>query len=187
MKKLLFAVLIINIPTMIQAQTKIIAHRGYSTIAPENTLIAFQKSIDIGADYFELDVHKTKDGSLVVIHDYSVDKTSSNDKSGKIAEMTTNEVSEVRVGYTDKFKDAFENEKIPTLKEALELAKGKIKVCIEIKVQGIEAEVLKIVNDLNVNNEVIVFCFSYPVVAKIRKLDKNSIRKNICFIDLMHK
>lgn len=158
---------------MLIAQTKIIAHRGFSSVAPENTLSAFQKAIEVGADYFELDVHKTKDGELVVIHDYSVDKTSSNGKTGKIAEMTSSEISEIKVGYPAKFETAFENEKIPTLREALQLAKGKIKVCIEIKVEGIEAEVLKIVNDLDAIDEVIVFCFSYPVVAKMRKLDKN--------------
>lgn len=155
------------------AQTKIIAHRGFSGIAPENTLIAFQKAIESKADYLELDVHKTKDDSLVVIHDASVDKTSSNNAKGKISEMNYSETTTVKVGYSEKFGNKYENEKIPTLREALNLAKGKIKVCIEIKVYGIEDEIMKIVNDLGINDEVIIFSFHYRVLAKIRQLDEN--------------
>ncbi|MFT7248490.1 MAG: glycerophosphoryl diester phosphodiesterase [Arcticibacterium sp.] len=155
------------------AQTKIIAHRGFSNIAPENTLIAFQKAIECKADYFELDVHKTKDDSIMVIHDSSVDRTSSNHSKGKISELNYGDLAAFKVGYSKKFSSKYENEKIPTLREALELAKGKIKVCIEIKVYGVEKEVLKIVNDLGMNNDVIIFSFYYPVLAKIRKLDKN--------------
>lgn len=157
---------------MVHAQTKIIAHRGFSGAAPENTLVAFQKAIDSKADYFELDIHKTKDDSLVVIHDSSVDRTSSNDKQGEISDMNYRDVMTVNVGYRTKFGDQYENEKIPTLRQALETAKGKIKVCIEIKVYGVEQEVLEIVNDLEMHDDVIIFSFYYPVLAKIRQLDK---------------
>ncbi|MBN2781577.1 MAG: hypothetical protein JXR21_06405, partial [Candidatus Marinimicrobia bacterium] len=60
------------------AETRIIAHRGFSSAAPENTLTAFKKAIESGADYFELDVHQSRDGKLVVIHDGTVDRVSSN-------------------------------------------------------------------------------------------------------------
>ncbi|MDA9335465.1 glycerophosphodiester phosphodiesterase family protein [Flavobacteriaceae bacterium] len=153
------------------AQTKIIAHRGFSGIAPENTLIAFQKAIDCKADYFELDVRKTKNDSIVVIHNSSVDKTSSNGFKGKISELNYSDLRAVNVGYSRKFGDIYKNEKIPTLREALALAKEKIKVCIEIKVNGTEKAVLKIVNDLGVKEDVIIFSFKYPVLAKIRQLD----------------
>ncbi len=155
------------------AQTKIIAHRGFSNIAPENTLIAFQKAIDCKADYLELDVHKTKDDTIVVIHDSSVDRTSSNDMKGIISELNYSDLANIKVGYSTKFGDKYENERIPTLREALELAKGKIKVCIEIKVYGAEKEILEIVNDLEINDDVILFSFYYPVLARIRQLDKN--------------
>ena len=157
----------------ITAQTKIIAHRGFSSIAPENTLVAFQKAIECKADYFELDVHKTKNDSIVVIHNSSVDKTSSNSRKGEIAKMNYSDLATVKVGYSEKFGNKYENEKIPTLREALELAKGKIKVCIEIKVYGTEKEILKIINDLGVKDDVIIFSFYYQVLAKIRQLDKN--------------
>lgn len=156
-----------------QGQTKVIAHRGFSGIAPENTLAAFQKAIDHNFDYFELDIHKTKDDSLVVIHDAAVDRTSSNGMKGKIADMTYKELSKVRVGYSDKFGDQFKDEKVPTLREALALAKGKIKVCVEIKVYGAEQEMLDIINDLGMKNEVIIFSFYYQALAKVRQLDKD--------------
>ncbi len=155
------------------AQTKIIAHRGFSSVAPENTLIAFQKAIESGVEYFELDIYKTKDGKIVVIHDATVDRTSSNNTKGEIAKMTSGDLAAVRVGYEKKFKQKYKNEKLPTLKEALELAKGKIKVCIEVKVYGVEKEVMEIVNEVGVNDGVIIFSFYYPVIARIRQLDKN--------------
>ncbi len=171
--KLSVVVIIIFNSIITSGQTKIIAHRGFSGVAPENTLIAFQKAIECGADYIELDVLKTKDDSIMVIHDASVDRTSSNKMKGKVSEMTYKDLSGVYVGYPTKFGDEYKYEKIPTLREALELAKGKIKVCIEIKVYGAEKGIVKIVNELGVNNGVIIFSFYYPVLAKIRKLDKN--------------
>ncbi|HPD95455.1 MAG: glycerophosphodiester phosphodiesterase [Bacteroidales bacterium] len=173
MKKISLIIILILTSAMANAQTKIIAHRGFSSAAPENTLAAFQKAIELGADYFELDVHRTTDDSLMVIHDGTVDRTSSNSKTGEIDTMSYNEVSKVCVGYSNKFGDTFENEKIPTLREALMLAKGKIKVCIEIKVYGIENEVLKTINEVGVHNDVIIFSFYYPVLAKIRQLDSS--------------
>lgn len=173
LNRIIIVVGLVLLSIQIAAQTKIIAHRGFSSIAPENTLVAFQKAIECKADYFELDVHKTKNDSIVVIHDSSVDRTSSNDVKGKIAEMNYSDITTVQAGYSDKFGNKYENETIPTLREVLKLAKDKIKVCIEIKVYGAEKEVLKIVNDLGVKDDVIIFSFYYPVLAKMRQLDKN--------------
>lgn len=158
---------------MSHAQTKVIAHRGFSGIAPENTLAAFQKAIDAKIEYFELDVHKTKDDSVVVIHDYSVDRTSSNNIKGEVAKMTYEALSQVKVGYSSKFGDEFKDVKIPTLREALLLAKGKIKVCLEIKVNGAEEEVMQVLEELEMKEEVIIFSFLYPTLTKIRQLDED--------------
>ncbi|WP_286757271.1 glycerophosphodiester phosphodiesterase family protein [Roseivirga sp. UBA838] len=153
------------------AQTKVIAHRGSSGIAPENTLSAFQQAIDQGIEFFELDVHITKDDSVVVIHDSSVDRTSSNDKKGKVADMTFAELQKVKVGYSEKFGDRFAEEPIPSLREALKLAKDRIKVCVEIKAYGAEEEVLRTIAELKMTDQVIIFSFHYQVLAKIRKLN----------------
>ena len=162
----------LNKITVSPNSSKIIAHRGYSSIAPENTLIAFQKAIDCGADYFELDVHKSKDGKPIVIHDSTIDRTSSNHKKGIVREMTYQALTGVNVGFSKKFGNKYDDEKIPTLKQALTLAKGKIKVCIEIKVHDVEQEVIQLVNSLNMQEEVIIFSFKFEVLTKIRQLDK---------------
>jgi len=172
MNKLILVCTMLLLVITIQAQTKVIAHRGFSGIAPENTLAAFQKAIDSQFEYYELDVHKTKDDSLVVIHDATVDRTSSNGMKGKVSEMTYQELSKVRVGYSNKFGNEFKNEKIPTLREALVKSKGKIKVCVEVKVKGVEQEMLDIINDLDMKDEVIIFSFYYQVLEKVRQLDK---------------
>ena len=173
MKRILVLCLFVLLTTpAIFAQTKIIAHRGFSGIAPENTLASFQKAIESGADYFELDVHKTKDDSLVIIHDGSVDRTSSNGMTGELWKYDYAELTKVKVGYPEKFGDEFKDEKIPTLREVLSLAKDKIKVSIEIKVYGVEEQVLKIINDLDMRGQVIIFSFHYQVLTKIRTLDK---------------
>ena len=155
------------------AQTKIIAHRGFSGVAPENTLIAFQKAIDSNADYIELDVRKTKNDSIIVIHDTSVDRTSSDDIKGIVSELNYSDLSNINVGYPSKFDDQYINEKIPTLREVLQLTKGKIKVCIEIKVNGIETDVLRIVKYTGVNYYIIIFSFYFTVLTKIKQLDNN--------------
>lgn len=172
MTKVLSTFLLLVCSTIMHSQTKIIAHRGFSGIAPENTLAAFQKAIDAGIEYFELDIHKTKDDSVVVIHDSSVDRTSSNGMKGKIADLTFAELSQVRVGYSGKFGDEFKEEKVPTLREALQLAKGKIKVCLEIKVTGAEEQVMETLKELKMKDEVIIFSFLYPALAKVRQLDE---------------
>lgn len=166
---LLFLALILF--TAALAETKVIAHRGFSAKAPENTLIAFKKAIRSGADYFELDVHKTVDDSVVVIHDGSVNRVCSNGMIGNISEMSFEKTRAVHMGYPKKFGNKFRRVGIPTLKEALSCAKGKIKVCIEIKVDNVEEDVLKTVNDLDMNDEVIIFAFSFDVLKNIRALD----------------
>ncbi len=168
-----FFIFLICISTFLSAETKIIAHRGFSAKAPENTLRAFKHAIRSGAEYLELDLHKSKDDSIMVIHDKYVDRTSSDGSRGAVAQMTYAELRKVCVGYSDKFGKKYKHAKIPTLKETLSATKGKIKVCIEIKVHDIEKDVMKIINDLNMNNEVIIFSFYYDVLEKIRELDAN--------------
>ncbi len=167
---LILLLLVFNSMIM-SSQTKVIAHRGFSGKAPENTMIAFKKAIKIHADFIELDVHITKDDSLVVIHDATVNRTSSGAFEGDVSLLTFAELRDINVGCSDLFGDKYKNAKIPTLREVLKLAKGKIKVCIEIKVLGIEEKVLKTVNDLGMRDDMIIFSFYYPVLAKIRQLD----------------
>ena len=98
---------------------QIIAHRGASYLAPENTLTAFKKAMEIGADGVEMDVQQTIDAGLVIHHDYMIDLHT--DISGKIYDMTMGDLKELDFG---SWKDAiFQDEKIATLQEAMELCR----------------------------------------------------------------
>lgn len=96
---------------------KIISHRGANKYAPQNTLPAFERSIQLGADGFETDVHMTKDGVPVICHNYTINDTS--DGMGSIATYTLEELKKFDFGsyYSPKFRGT----KIPTLDEFLEL------------------------------------------------------------------
>lgn len=153
------------------SNTKVIAHRGFSGQAPENTLAAFNKAIDVGADYIELDVRQTKDNVLVIMHDKTVNRTSSNNKTGEIKELYYQEVQEIKVGYSSKFGDTFKDERVPTLKETLLLAKNKIKLCVELKPKGIDKEVVEMISDLGMINQVIIFSFHKETLINVKKLN----------------
>ena len=156
---------------LMSAQTSIVAHRGFSSIAPENTLIAFEKAIECGADYFELDVQRSKDGSPMVIHDDTVDRTASDGSTGEVAALNDRALSAIHVGFSTQFGTAFSDEKVPTLREALELAKGRIGVCIEIKAPHVEAAVMQLVEELDMVDDVIVFSFDADILREIRKIN----------------
>ena len=113
--------------------TLIVAHRGFSSIAPENTLSAFEEAIACGAPYFELDVQASADGVPMVIHDETLDRTSSSGHQGRVDARTREELEQVHVGYSSKFGDQFATEPLPTLAQSLALARGRIQVCVEIE------------------------------------------------------
>ncbi len=107
----------------------VIAHRGASAYAPENTLAAFELAIEMKAHWFELDCTLTKDGEVLVIHDDDLKRTTN--REGVVAELTLAETREADAGTW--FGKEFASERLPTLGEALDLAKGRIGVYIEIK------------------------------------------------------
>lgn len=118
-----------NIDGLKGKEFEIIAHKGASGIAPENTLVAFQKALDLGVDMIELDVRHTKDEEIVVFHDSTLERTTNG--RGLLEEKTLAEIKELDAGSW--FHPDYEGEKVPTLKEALDLIDGKSKVLIEIK------------------------------------------------------
>ena len=107
-----------------QDQPLVIAHRGFSGVAPENTLAAFRKAIDVGADMFELDVLLSQDEHVVVIHDDTLERTTNG--TGKVIDHTLAELQALDAGSW--FSPEFAGEPIPTLEDALRLAKGEILV-----------------------------------------------------------
>ncbi|MBM4306715.1 MAG: glycerophosphodiester phosphodiesterase [Deltaproteobacteria bacterium] len=107
----------------------VVAHRGFSGVAPENTMIAFKKAIEAGSDMIELDVRLSKDGEVVVIHDESLERTTNG--KGRVIDLTLTELKKLDAG--SRFHSSFSGEQIPTLKEVLQLAYGQIMVNVELK------------------------------------------------------
>ncbi len=107
----------------------VIAHRGASAYAPENTMSAFKKAMELGAHWFELDVHLSKDDKLVVIHDDDLKRVTGIE--GKVTEKTWAELKNLDAGSW--FAPQFKGERLPLLEDTLKLAKNKIGVYIELK------------------------------------------------------
>lgn len=108
---------------------EVVAHRGASNDAPENTLAAFRLAREQGADWFELDCRQCKGGEVVVMHDETVDRTTNG--KGKVAELTLEQLQALDAGT---WKDAgYAGERVPTLKAALELADADCGCFVEVK------------------------------------------------------
>lgn len=108
---------------------RVIAHRGFSGRAPENTRIAFDQAIDAGADMVELDVLLSRDGEVVVIHDETLDRTTNG--SGPVSEHDLDELRRLDAGSW--FDPAFAGERLPILDEVLDIVRGRILLNVEIK------------------------------------------------------
>lgn len=145
------------------------AHRGFSGDAPENTLAAFKKAMEVGSDMMELDVRFSKDGQIVVMHDDTLDRTTNG--RGKVSDYTLKELKQFDAGSW--FAPQFSGEHIPTLVEVLELAKGKIRVNIEIKdeslgrykITDLADRALQEVKKAGMEDQVIYVSF-YPVALE---------------------
>lgn len=151
--------------------TKIWAHRGASGYAPENTLEAFRMAIEMGVDGIELDVQFTKDRQLVVIHDETIDRVS--DGHGRVVDYTLEELKQFTFNKTHP---AYQNCRIPTLEEVLTLMKPTgMTVNIELKTgvnfyDGIEDSVLRLVDGLKMQEQVIYSSFNHYSVRKVKEL-----------------
>jgi len=138
----------------------VLAHRGASAYAPENTLAAFNLAFEMGADGIELDVTLTKDGVPVVIHDDTVDRTTNG--HGAVKAMTLEEIKQLDASY--KF-EKYRGEKIPTLAEVLRAVGKRGIVNIELKsttlkTDGVEAATLAVIQDTGTLDNVIISSFN---------------------------
>jgi glycerophosphoryl diester phosphodiesterase len=144
---------------------QVIAHRGGASYEPENTLVAFQNSINQGVDWLEFDVQMTKDGVLVVIHDETVDRTT--DGTGSVHEMTLEQIRSL---------DAGKGEKVPTLEEVLDLAKAHgVKILPETKsahlYPGIEEKLLQALEGDDYLDQAVIQSFEPNSLDKLHKLN----------------
>ena len=136
-----------------------VAHRGASGNYPENTLLAFQKALEIGVDEIELDLYLTKDDRLIIMHDSTVDRTT--DGTGAISELTLAEIKALDAGGV--FGEQFRGERVPTWEEALELVQGKVGLNVHLKEGGnpdgdYERKVAKALSDFHMVEDSILTC-----------------------------
>lgn len=164
-------------------KTKIYAHRGSKGHYPENSMLAFKKAIHVGVDGIELDIHMTKDHQLVVIHDATLDRTTTG--RGYIKDQTLTEIRKFSVGATfaefKHYDHSWDQELVPTLAEVLILLKASdVAVNIELKTYeveypGIEAAVLKMVAASGYDADKVVYSsFHLPTILRISQLDQTA-------------
>ncbi|MTI61696.1 MAG: glycerophosphodiester phosphodiesterase [Firmicutes bacterium] len=159
-------------------KTKVIAHRGASAYAPENTLPSFEKAVDVGVDGLELDVHLSKDRELVVIHDERIDRTSNG--TGFVKDLTLAKLKKFDFGSW--FNMDFCGTRIPTLGEVIELLDRKkwtgllnIEIKSDIVIYpGIEEKLINIVKANKLEDRVIFSSFNHQCLTIIKKLEEKA-------------
>ena len=110
---------------------KVIAHRGNSSEAPENTLVAFKQAVDLGADFLEFDVHLSAEGIPVVIHDENVLRTTNSKQAIEVHSLSYKSLRELDAGSW--YSEVYKNESIPTLESVFRCFQGQIGFMVEVK------------------------------------------------------
>lgn len=156
----------------------IIAHRGISAKAPENTLAAFERAAQVpGIDMIELDVRLSKDNEVIVLHDRTLQRTTTG--NGPARSYTLDELKSFDAGSW--FHPSYASERIPTLREVLEAVGTKLWVNIEVKSDLFHREdpeylaqrVLAVVRDCEMSARVLVSSFDHAIVAAVKRLEPN--------------
>ena len=156
------------------SKTTIIAHRGANKYAPQNTIPAFKRAIELGAEGFETDVHITKDGEIVLCHNYTIDETSTG--KGEISSMTLSQLKSYDFG--SYFSKKFEGTEIPTLDEFLSFVETTdIKVLnIEIKSPKeneteIVSKTISAVKDHGLFEKLLISSFDPKLLVEAKRID----------------
>jgi glycerophosphoryl diester phosphodiesterase len=147
-----------------------IGHRGARAYEPENTLRSFKKALELGVDAVELDVRRTRDDEVVVIHDAKVDRTTNG--KGLVSELTLEGIKQL---VTEK------GERIPTLGEALDFLDRKVKILIELKETGLEEKVRRLISEKGLEENVIIVSFLEDALRKIRTLN-NKVETGLIYV-----
>ena len=147
--------------------TKIQAHRGASGYAPQNTMAAFRKAVEMNSDGIELDIHLSKDGQIVVCHDSTIDATSNG--TGEISDMTYEEI--LKYDFSNEYtQDSPQH--APLLKEVLELLKPT-NMILNIEVKAFDAGVpaMELVKSMGMEKQVLYSSFNHRCIRQMRELD----------------
>ncbi len=148
------------------------AHRGFSGAYPENTMLAFEQALKAGCEGIEFDVHLSRDGEVVILHDETVDRTSH--QSGTVKDMTYAELQQVDVSY--RFGGQYGVQRIPTLREYFELVQERdIVTNLELKTgvyeyPGIEAAVYEQIRAYHMEKKVVISSFNHHSVLRMKAL-----------------
>jgi glycerophosphoryl diester phosphodiesterase len=148
--------------------TVVVAHRGASAYAPENTMDAFRLAVEMGADGIELDVHRTRDGKLAVIHDDTLDRTT--DATGAISELTLDEIRKADAGARfaapdGSFPFAGRGLQVPTLGEVVDWLPEGIGLVLELKARGAVDDSVATLRDSAVRSAGLVSVISFDEAA----------------------
>jgi glycerophosphoryl diester phosphodiesterase len=152
-------VLLLCLSTSLWAQPWVVAHRGGVRLGAENSLTTFRQARDLGVDAVELDIHQSRDGALVVIHDETLQRTHGH--PGKVSQLS---LAELRAAG------------VPTLEEALD-ALGDLRLLIEIKqprdarYEGLERRLLQLLRERDCLSRVVVISFDADSLVRLRQLD----------------
>ncbi len=148
-----------------------IAHRGFSAKAPENTMAAFEMAIGAGANMLELDVMLTRDGHVIVFHDHHLNRTT--DGRGSVRKKRLAEIRSLDAGSW--FGDKYRGERVPLLDEVLEVAKGRVRLDIELKprrrgsIGGLVDACVKIVERHRMSDDVVLSSFNMKVLKYLHR------------------
>jgi len=150
----------------------VIAHRGASAVAPENTMSAFRRAVEMGAECIETDLHLSRDGRLVIHHDTTLNRTTSGD--GLVKNYTFKELRELDAGTW--FSKDFAGERLPTIEELLDYAgQADLSLFLEIKGgagYGVERAVISALRGRKESKAAVVLCFDASVLDRIHQLDR---------------
>jgi glycerophosphoryl diester phosphodiesterase len=153
-----------------QQPVTVTAHRGAAGEAPENTLASIRAALEQGADWVEIDVQENADGEVIVIHDSDFMKIAGNPL--KVWDATSEDLAGLDVGSW--FGPDFSGERIPTLREVLDLVRGRATLTIELKYYGhdeqLEQRVVSLVEAAGMADQVAIISLKYPALEKIREL-----------------
>ncbi len=155
----------------LEANVAITAHRGASIAAPENTLAAFRAAMDAGATYSELDVQRTRDGQVAVLHDGDLMRMGGDPR--KLGELTAAELAGIDIGR--KYGVAFTGEHAPLLEDVIDLARGRMKINIELKYNVPDPELAPAVVDLlrreDMLDQVVITSLDYAALKQIKSIE----------------
>ena len=155
----------------LETDVTITAHRGASIAAPENTLAAFRTAMEAGANYSELDVQRTRDGQIAVLHDGDFMRMGGDPR--KIGELTAAEAASIDIGR--KYGAAFTGEQAPLLEDVIDLVRGRMKINIELKYNVPDPELAPAVVDLlrrrDMVDQVVITSLDYAALKQIKSIE----------------